>query len=851
MRTLRDYQSEAIAAVRREFERVSSTVLVLPTGCGKTVVMAKLASEWPGGNVLLLAHRIELLDQAQNKIGAELGYLPSIEQGQRAMDMECMWQGGHVLVGSVQTMCGDRRMNKFREFPFDLIMVDECFPAGTIIDGKPVEQIAVGDTVTAFDETGHSLVAGKVVRTFKRPAPKQLVRIHAAGRTVTCTKNHPFYTNCGWFQAWALEPGNFVAIDPRGRDDLDLYQVPEGIRAVASTKGGLEQDGPAEVLLLSGVQRGPQCGDVVSANGGDEPQARRRADASAEPNALRHSACESISHAQASRAQAKRSWREREAIAAAAEDAGRRPWLADGIRRAHQSPEGERLPNVLQVGHCRSVVEDMDRGGWRLTFAAEEAGAGSEKGRPVAWVRVDSVEILERGGDGTFGGVCPDGFVYNFEVSGLHTYVADGFVVHNCHHATSASYRKVIDFFRDLNPRVKVLGVTATPKRTDNTALGILFDSVAYELAINDAIDAGWLVPIVQEFVSVDGVDFSHVSLGQNEVGESDLKASELEQVLVEEEALHALARPIMEKAGDKQTLVFTAGVAHAHMLAAVLNRYRDGSAKAVDGKTLKTVRKEIVDDFAAGKLQFLTNYGVFTEGFDVPPVALVAMGRPTKSVGLYTQMLGRGMRPLDGVVDGPESPELRRAAIAASSKPSVLVLDFVGNSRHKLVSSVDVLGGNYDVETRELARRRANGKPADVLEELQKARAEIILLREQQRRRAVKANVDYSTERVNPFGHDGPAPAGQDVVQTRGGSSDAQIAFLVNLGVNYETAARYSSKQASAVISKLKAERCTNKQRSILARYGESTDVNFAEASAIITEIAANGWRRREAVLS
>lgn len=424
MRTLRDYQGEAIAAVRREFERSSSTVLVLPTGTGKTVVMAKLASEWPGGNVLLLAHRIELLDQAQDKIGRELGYLPSVEQGLRAVDLDCMWQGGHVLVGSVQTMCGDKRLEKFRAFPFDLIMVDEC------------------------------------------------------------------------------------------------------------------------------------------------------------------------------------------------------------------------------------------------------------------------------------------------------------------HHATAASYRKVIDYFRELNPGLKVLGVTATPRRADNAALGTIFDSVAYELGINEAIAGGWLVPIEQEFVSVDGIDFSHVSLGKNEVGESDLKASELEQVLVEEEALHALARPILEKAGSRQALVFTAGVAHAHMLAAVLNRYRDGSAKAVDGTTLKTARKEIVDDFAAGKLQFLTNYGVFTEGFDVPPVALVAMGRPTKSVGLYTQMLGRGMRPLEGVVDGLPDAEARRDAIKASGKPSVLVLDFVGNSRHKLVSSVDVLGGNYDVETRELAKRRATGRSADVIEELEKARAEIVLMR-------------------------------------------------------------------------------------------------------------------------
>src|SRR5262249_27312521 len=266
----------------------------------------------------------------------------------------------------------------------------------------------------------------------------------------------------------------------------------------------------------------------------------------------------------------------------------------------------------------------------------------------------------------------------------------DLILIDEAHHATAPSYRKVVDFFLALNPRCRVLGVTATPKRADNAAMGLVFDSVAYELPIYDAIEWAWMLPIVQESVSVENIDFTGVRLGQKEMGEADWKASELEAVLVEEEALHALALPILEKAAGRQALVFTAGVAHAHMLASVFNRYREGSARAVDGTTPKEVRKEAVADFAAGRLQFLTNYGVFTEGFDVPPVSLIAMGRPTKSVGLYTQMLGRGPRPLDGVVDGKLTAEERCAAIAASGKPSMLVLDFVGNSRHKLVSAVD-----------------------------------------------------------------------------------------------------------------------------------------------------------------
>ena len=81
--------------------------------------------------------------------------------------------------------------------------------------------------------------------------------------------------------------------------------------------------------------------------------------------------------------------------------------------------------------------------------------------------------------------------------------------------------------------------------------------------------------------------------------------------------------------------------------------------------------------EFAAGKVQVVCNCGVLTEGFDDPGVEVVIMGRPTKSRSLYSQMVGRSTRPLPGVVDGPETAEARKAAIAASAKPSCLVVDF------------------------------------------------------------------------------------------------------------------------------------------------------------------------------
>ena len=166
------------------------------------------------------------------------------------------------------------------------------------------------------------------------------------------------------------------------------------------------------------------------------------------------------------------------------------------------------------------------------------------------------------------------------------------------------------------------------------------------------------------------------------------------------EENLHAMAKPIVDVCGrDKQSIVFTASVRQAHRMAELLRDYSHREFGADDPNVAVFIdgsmnpqhprRRQIVQEFKDGKIQHLCNCGVATEGFDAPKVKVIAIGRPTKSRALYVQMLGRGTRPLPGIVDGPETADMRRAAIKASDKPHCTVIDFMGqSSRHKLVCS-------------------------------------------------------------------------------------------------------------------------------------------------------------------
>lgn len=413
-------------------------------------------------------------------------------------------------------------------------------------------------------------------------------------------------------------------------------------------------------------------------------------------------------------------------------------------------------------------------------------------------------------------------------------------IVDEAHHATAATYRRVIDYYR-RNPALKVLGVTATPDRHDEEALGQVYETVAFDYEILRAIASGWLVPIQQQLVEVSGLDFSGVRTTAG-----DLNGADLARVMEEERNLHEIAGPTVEIVGNRRALVFAASVAHAERLCDILNRHRDGSAGWVCGKTDKDERRKTLAAFAAGKLQYVVNVGVLTEGFDDPGVEVVVMGRPTKSRALYAQMVGRATRPLPGLVDGVETPDERRAAIAASAKPTCLVVDFVGNSgRHKLMTSADILGGNVSDEAMEraLAKAKLAGGPVDMAKALDGAQKEIEEERERAReaaRRAhLKARAAWAAKPVDPFDVFQLSP-----VKARGWDSGKSLtvkqrAILEKAGIDPVSVGYVGGRQLlTEIFRRWDAGLCTYKQARVLRKHGYTGNETRAEASEILDGI-------------
>src|SRR6516225_7041097 len=256
-------------------------------------------------------------------------------------------------------------------------------------------------------------------------------------------------------------------------------------------------------------------------------------------------------------------------------------------------------------------------------------------------------------------------------------------------HEGDGMYRTLIDSLRELEPTMRVCGLSATPYRLDSGRLdegdGKIFDEVVFEYGIGQGIRDGCLAPLSSK-ATASQIDVSGVAVRGGE-----FVASALEDVADDSAVVRAAIDEVVERGQNRRSwLLFCSGVRHAHHVAKTL-RERGIATATITGDTPADERERAIADFRAGILRALTNINVLTTGFNVPAVDLIAMLRPTLSTGLYVQMVGRGTRKADGKYD-------------------CLVLDFAGNVwRHGPVDRAEggVGNGRSGVKADTIAAKR------------------------------------------------------------------------------------------------------------------------------------------------
>lgn len=394
-------------------------------------------------------------------------------------------------------------------------------------------------------------------------------------------------------------------------------------------------------------------------------------------------------------------------------------------------------------------------------------------------------------------------------------------IIDEAHHAITDGYRRILDYFGSA----KVLGVTATPDRGDMRNLGEVFDSLAYEYKLTDAIREGYLCKIMAQTIPLK-LDISTVGMSGGDYAVGDLGTAL-------DPYLEQIAAEMAVRCADRKTVVFLPLIKTSQKFRDLLNAHGFRAAE-VNGQSAD--RREVLDDFAAGKYNVLCNSMLLTEGWDCPSVDCVVVLRPTKVRSLYSQMVGRGTRLSEGKTD-------------------LLLLDFLWmTDRHELCRPADLVCEDRTVAQRMTENLAETGAAQDIEEAAAQAGEEVVAQREEALAKQLEEQRRKKAKLVDPLQYEmsiqaedlsGYVPAfGWEA----GPPSAEQTAALEKLGILPD--AVESAGKASLLLDRLNKRRdeglTTPKQIRCLEKYGfqHVGTWSFEAAKRMIDRIAAGGWR-------
>jgi ATP-dependent helicase IRC3 len=219
----------------------------------------------------------------------------------------------------------------------------------------------------------------------------------------------------------------------------------------------------------------------------------------------------------------------------------------------------------------------------------------------------------------------------------------DTVVVDEAHHASARSYRRIL---AHLDPSPLIVGVTATPQRSDGKQLGEVWQEIVYQRGIQEMIRAGYLTDVRGVRVGLEHVNLDKVAQSAGDY-QADALGAALEHASAPQHVLHAYRA----HASGRKTIVFVPTVALAHQMARTF-RATGIPAEALDGTTPSDERHAILERLHTGQTQVLSNVAVLSEGVDVPSVDCIVMATPTRSQVKYAQAVGRGLRTFPGKDD-------------------------------------------------------------------------------------------------------------------------------------------------------------------------------------------------------
>ncbi len=218
--------------------------------------------------------------------------------------------------------------------------------------------------------------------------------------------------------------------------------------------------------------------------------------------------------------------------------------------------------------------------------------------------------------------------------------LADIIIIDEAHLSLSASYRALIAHY----PNALVIGVTATPTRGDGKGMGEIYQEIIQVVPMRQLIDEGHLVKprVFAPFIP---------KMDKVKISKGDYDQQETAEIMDNAQITGDIIKHWQQHAKDRKTIAFASSVAHSKN---IVDEFMAAniSARHLDANTPAIERDETLNDWRDGKFHVLSNMGLFIEGLDVPAASCVILARPTKSLTIYMQTVGRIMRPHESKTD-------------------------------------------------------------------------------------------------------------------------------------------------------------------------------------------------------